>query len=85
MNWTLIWAVWAITAAVSGGVLETIALIDRRKGDTLSEKTRALLGIEPVKPIRRVAIPVFVAVFVGFVAWFVPHIVLQWGWWDPWR
>jgi hypothetical protein len=80
VSWTAIWAIWAALALGSFVVLETIALVDRRRGDTLSERTRALLGIYPVRAVRRVAVPVFAAVLVIFVGWFVPHII--WGWWS---
>jgi hypothetical protein len=80
VSWTVIWAIWAAAGLGSFLVLETIALVDRRRGDTLSERTRALLGIYPVRPVRRVAVPVFAAVLLIFVGWFIPHIV--WGWWS---
>jgi hypothetical protein len=72
-----IWIGWLVVTGLSFAVLETIALIDRRRGDTLSENIRAWLGIDPVRPQRRIAIPVFIGAFLTFVAWFVPHIVLR--------
>jgi hypothetical protein len=80
VSWTAVWAIWAAVTLGSFLVLETIALVDRRRGDTLSERTRALLGIYPVRSARRVAVPVFAAVLLIFVGWFVPHII--WGWWS---
>ena len=80
MNWTVTWAIWLVVVAGSFAVLEGLALRDSRTGDTLSENTRRWLGIEPAHRIRRVAVPAFVAVLVGFVVWFIPHIVVRWGW-----
>ena len=71
------WIAWLATTAGAFAVLETIALVNRRKGDTLSERTRAWLGITPPNARRRIAVPVFAAVLILFVCWFLPHIVFD--------
>lgn len=74
-----LWAVWALVTVGGFGTLEGIALANKRGYDTLTATTRRLLGIYPVKPLRRVTIPVFASVLIVFIGWFVPHIVA--GWW----
>lgn len=71
----------ALLAAAAGvfAVLETIALANRHEGDTLSEAIRRWLGVTPSRAGRRVSVGLFVAGLLGFVAWFVPHIVAGWG------
>ncbi|MGP4092952.1 hypothetical protein [Nonomuraea sp. KM90] len=71
------WIVWLITAAAGFAVLETIALANRRDGDTLSENIRRWLGITPPSLHRRISVPVFVGVLILFVVWFLPHIVFN--------
>ena len=85
MNWTTTWTIWLASVAVSFAVLEGIALYSKREGDTLSEVLRKWLGIDPPNRKRLIGIPAFLAVLIGFVAWFAPHIVAKWGWWDPWQ
>jgi hypothetical protein len=73
--WAAIWRTWLAVAAMTFAVLETIALIRRQPGDTLSENTRHWLGTD-----RRWATwgaLGFVVALVGFVIWFVPHIVFK--------
>lgn len=73
------WA-WIAWLALAGGgftILETIALANRRDGDTLSENIRRWLGITPPNARRRVTVPVFAAVLILFVVWFIPHIVFN--------
>ncbi|MEV0616176.1 hypothetical protein AB0I81_22875 [Nonomuraea sp. NPDC050404] len=71
------WIAWLAIAAGGFAVLETVALINRRRGDTLSENIRRWLGITPPSVQRRIAVPVFVAVLVAFICWFLPHIVFD--------
>ena len=74
-----LWATWLIGVIASFGVLEGIALANRKGYDTLTANLRRWCGIFPVRPWRRVTIPVFAATLIVFVGWFVPHIVA--GWW----
>lgn len=80
MNWNTVWLAWMTLVAVSFAILEGAAIMSRRTGDTLSETIRRWLGIEPGRPVRRIAVPAFVVVLIGFVAWFLPHILFRWGW-----
>jgi hypothetical protein len=73
--WGRIWAIWLLLAAVSFAVLEIIGLVNRRPGDTLSENTRRWLGTD--RTWRTWGALGFVAALVGFVVWFVPHIVFS--------
>jgi hypothetical protein len=68
---------WAWITWAAATVVVFVALANRRKGDTLSKNLRRWLGINPLRPVKRYTIPVFVAGLVGFVVWFVPHIVLS--------
>lgn len=73
MSWSTAWIIWLTVTAFSFAVLEWVTF---RKQQTLSENLRRWLGVEPRKPWRRVGIPAFMAVMLGFVAWFVPHITV---------
>lgn len=61
---------WLIPA-VSFAVLETIAIINRREGDTLSEVLRLLAGVNP----RRPWLPLGVAAILAFCAWLPIHLI----------
>ncbi|MEV0650499.1 hypothetical protein AB0I28_35125 [Phytomonospora sp. NPDC050363] len=61
----------ALGLAVLG--VEIAALVTKKSGDTISERTRALLGIRPVRWWR----PVGILALAGFAAWFVVHIVFE--------
>jgi flagellar biogenesis protein FliO len=50
-------------------------LVRREPGDTLSENTRAWLGTD--KTWKTWGALGFVIALVGFVVWFVPHIVFH--------
>ncbi|MFG1602859.1 hypothetical protein [Actinoplanes sp. NPDC049265] len=56
-------------------VLEGIALVRRAPGDTLSENTRHWLGTD--RTWKTGGALGFVAALVGFIVWFVPHIVFR--------
>lgn len=71
------WVTWAAASLVTFFILELVALMNNRDHDTLSENLRRWLGINPPRPVRRWTVPLFIVVLVGFVVWFVPHIVLS--------
>ncbi|GIE98942.1 hypothetical protein [Paractinoplanes rishiriensis] len=73
--WAAIWAAWLAIAAVAFAVLETIALARRQRGDTLSENIRVWLGTD--KRSKTWGALGFVVALVGFVVWFIPHIVFN--------
>lgn len=75
--WGRIWAWWLAFFALSFAILETIALIDRSTEDTLSENTRRWLGTN--KSPKTWGAVGFIVALVGFVVWFIPHIVFNWG------
>lgn len=75
-GWGRIWAAWLFLVALSFALLEGLALIKKAEGDTLSENTRHWLGIRAGK-WRTAGAFGFIAVLVGFVVWFIPHIVWQ--------
>ncbi|WP_326795645.1 hypothetical protein OG946_09225 [Streptomyces sp. NBC_01808] len=52
-----------------GAVVEVVALWTPKKGDTLSERTRAWFRVRT--PVGKA---VFVAAWVGFAGWFLVHI-----------
>lgn len=74
---TWAWIVWLVAALGGFAILETIALANRRDGDTLSENIRRWLGIYPPSPMKRFFLPAFVFGMVAFFVWFIPHIVFQ--------
>jgi hypothetical protein len=73
--WATVWGFWLALVAVTFTVLESIALARREPGDTLSENTRTWLGTD--KKWKTWGALGFVVALVGFVAWFVPHIVFK--------
>jgi hypothetical protein len=80
VNWGLIWALWLTFAvAIPFAILETIAIVDKRRGNTLTATTRRWLGIDPPNKRRRIGIPLFTAALLIFAVWFGFHIDL--GWW----
>jgi amino acid permease len=72
------WITWIAVALTAFGVLEGVALANRRRGDTLSENIRRWLGIDPPRRSRRIGMAAFATLLVAFVGWFVPHILLSW-------
>ena len=69
MSWNLVWALWLGLFALFEGA----ALADRRKEDTLSERTRDWFRTTSSKTGRRV----FAAGWVTFSGWFLWHILWQ--------
>ncbi|MFE6362986.1 hypothetical protein ACFVP3_23680 [Streptomyces sp. NPDC057806] len=61
---------WAIPAA-SFGVLEALAIANKRQGDTASELLRLAAGAKPARPWR----PLGVAAIAGFCAWLAHHLI----------
>lgn len=71
-HWDITWGAWAAGTLVSFGIIEAAALIHHHPDRTLSDRLRAWLGIDP----RRRWVSLGVAAFLGFFAWFIPHILL---------
>ncbi|MYW67155.1 hypothetical protein GTY65_24250 [Streptomyces sp. SID8379] len=67
--WAAIWIVWSCLF----GAFETIALVNRREGDTLSENFRRLFHTRTSKAGRAV----FAVGWSGFSAWFLIHILTE--------
>ncbi|MGA5127717.1 hypothetical protein ACPCAG_31000 [Streptomyces pseudogriseolus] len=65
----LLWGAWAVFFAV----YETIALVNRKDDDTLSENTRKLFRIRSSKAGRAV----FTVVLGGGAVWFLFHILTE--------
>ncbi|MGW2496252.1 hypothetical protein ACWCV2_17340 [Streptomyces pseudogriseolus] len=65
----LLWGAWAVFFAV----YETIALVNRKDGDTLSENTRKLFRIRSSKAGRAV----FTIILGGGAVWFLFHILTE--------
>lgn len=80
MSWPLFWVLFTTVALAVFGVGEGLALAGRRSGHTYSENIRHWLGVDRHPWYTRWAAWVFASVLVGFVVWFVPHILLTiWG------
>lgn len=62
------WVLLALGLALLAA--EIAALLTPKRGDTISERLRALLGVEP----RRWWRPIGVIAAVGFLAWFAVHL-----------
>ncbi len=71
-GWQIFWIAWLASVAVSFGIAEGIAIV---KGETLSTVTRRWLGVDPRKPWRAIAVPVFVIAVAVLATWLVPHII----------
>lgn len=69
--WDVAWIAWAAVAFLSFLGLEIAALVTRGPGSTLSAHLRRWLGIDPHRPWAIAG----AAVFTGFLAWLVVHIV----------
>lgn len=67
--WTAIWTLWTVAFAVA----ETIALVNRRENDTLSETTRRLFRTRTSKAGRAA----FAVCWAGFSTWFAIHILTE--------
>ncbi|MGH3388216.1 MAG: hypothetical protein ACRDOO_04995 [Actinomadura sp.] len=73
---TWAWIIWVAVTVVSFAVLEALAILNGpAHRDTLSDNIRRLIGVDPPSRARLVGIPLFLAVLLGFVAWFIPHIL----------
>ncbi|MGW5635710.1 hypothetical protein [Streptomyces sp. NPDC003832] len=68
--YTTAWIAWGAAFAVT----ETLALVNGRKGDTLSENTRTLFHTKTSRAGRLT----FAAGWVGFSVWFLGHILKWW-------
>jgi ABC-type cobalamin transport system permease subunit len=58
---------WLLLFGGIFAVLETVALTNNESGDTLSEVLRFLIYSVPWG--------VGIVIFIGFIGWFVPHIL----------
>ncbi|MGW1275503.1 hypothetical protein ACWD4V_00905 [Streptomyces tsukubensis] len=67
--WPAIWIIWSCVFAV----FETIALLDKRDGDTLSENVRRLFRTRTSKAGRAL----FTVGWCGFSGWFAVHILTE--------
>jgi hypothetical protein len=83
MAWRLpnrAWLIWGVLVTASFVVLEIIGVATKADGDTLSERIRERLGLEPRRPWRTVTVPLFTLLMVAFPVWFYFHIAYKWGW-----
>ncbi|WP_435059850.1 hypothetical protein [Streptomyces sp. bgisy060] len=67
--WPAIWITWTCLFAIA----ETIALINRTEGDTLSENVRGLFRTHRSKAGRAL----FAVAWGGFSVWFAIHILTE--------
>jgi uncharacterized membrane protein len=66
------WAAWFAFGTGGFFVLEHLA-VKQQPEDTLSKVTRDILGVHQRR--GKITKPTFVAGLVGFVIWFIPHIL----------
>ena len=67
------WPLWLTLVALGFGIPETIAILNRTPGDTLSERTRAAFKTT-TKTGRAVFIGFWLAL-AGVWCWFLPHVL----------
>ena len=78
------WKLWLLVIMVGFFILETLSLVSKEKGDTLSENTRRWLQVHDIEvPSKRGRAAIgggVVGVLTGLLIWFVPHIAsTSWG------
>jgi len=73
VSWPLFWALFTLIPLAVFGVAEWIG----RRGNTFSETIRRWLGVDRHPWYTRWAAWAFASVLIGFVGWFVPHILLS--------
>lgn len=69
--WTILWLLWVAAFAV----IEGVAVVNDKRGDTLSEHFRLWFRTD-----TRVGRTIWLGVSGLFFAWFVAHIVTPAGW-----
>lgn len=62
-------AIWG-TLFAAGGAYEIYAIFNKKNGDTLSERVRALFHVK-----TKTGKSVFTVVWLAFCAWFLIHII----------
>jgi len=73
-DWHTIWLIWIFAALGSFLAIELTAVFTHRMDRTLSERLRAWLGIQPIRPWRKLASVLFASVLGGGVAVLIWHI-----------
>lgn len=74
-DWHVLWITWILTSLGSFLAIELTALATHRMDRTLSDNLRAWLGIEPIKPWRKLGGVLFATVLGGAVSVLIWHIV----------
>lgn len=76
-SWSIYWIIWAAIAFVAFIIPETIAIVGRNVGNTLSANIWRLFRVEPGIPISQwtAAHVLFAVVWIGVSAWLVGHFV----------
>ena len=79
--WDWIWIVWLVITAISFGILEGIALTDKRTGNTLSDHVWVFLGInrDGIHRTPSGKLRFFRFLFCAGIMWVVVHFVTG-GW-----
>ncbi|ABP53032.1 hypothetical protein Strop_0549 [Salinispora tropica CNB-440] len=75
-RWRWAWAIWLAVVAASFAVMEGLALVRRRPGDTLSEATRHWIKAKKGRGLSRGEWGL-IAALGAFLIWFLPHITLE--------
>jgi hypothetical protein len=76
---TLFWTIWLILLAGGFVAAETVALVSRGRGGTLTEFTKRQLGVSPPRPRRKWTVATFTAALVVLTVFLVPHMT-YWPW-----
>ncbi len=60
--------------------LETKAIVDKQKGDTLSETLRKIFSTKDKGKLWKLRRALFIIIWIPFAIWFGPHIMDKFGW-----
>ena len=74
-NWADVWLAWLIAALASFLAIELTAVFTHRMDRTLSERLRAWLGIQPIRPWRKLATVLFASLLSGGLGILIWHIL----------
>jgi hypothetical protein len=76
---TWVWTAWLILLAGGFVAAETVALLHRGRGGTLTEWTKRHLGVYPLRPRRKWTVATFTTALVVLTVFLVPHMT-HWPW-----
>jgi hypothetical protein len=73
-KYTIAWILWVLIFIY----LETMAIIDKKKGDTLTEHVRELATLNPWQKVSVIGAGAVLLGSGAFCVWWIPHILGYW-------